>query len=170
MSRIIPWRFAFRRRTLKYWDHDTQAIGSHREKAINAIRDLYIGGLKSCIDRAEQDPTDGSLQNLGDQLCKFGVYIPEALKIFWEPRDKFEQECLQLRKEYVQQLLRVSDLLSKISGRARDVVLVFFAQHCEALNLYWRAPPQRYFATTLPPLDVWQKDTGRRTVVGENHL
>jgi hypothetical protein len=64
----------------------------------------------------------------------------------------FEQQCLQLRKEYVQQLLRVSCLLGKISGRARDVVLVFFAQRCETLNLYWRAPPQQYFANTLPSL------------------
>src|SRR5471030_2445929 len=125
MSRIIPRRSTFRRRTLKYWGHDAKATGSHREKAIIAIRDLFIGGLQSCIDRAEKDATDGNLQILGDRLCIFGVYVPEALKIFWEPRDEFERECLQLRKEYVQQLLRVSHLLGETGGRARDVLLVF---------------------------------------------
>jgi hypothetical protein len=153
-NRLIPWQGRFRRKTLKYW-------GS---AAIKQIRDIYIDSLKRCIDDAESDATDHSLQYLGDRLCEFGDYVPEALKIFWEPRNKFEQECLQLRKEYIQQLVRVSNLLGRISGPTRDIVLVFFAQHCGTLNLYWTAPPQQFFNTWLPPLDGWQRDRGQRVV------
>jgi hypothetical protein len=135
MSGRRPSRFAFRRRTARYWT------------SLASVRELYIGGLRRWVDVAEAAPTAEHLQLVGDFLAN-GVptHCPAALGITWSPRNRWERECWELRREYAIELERVRQLLGRLAGDPelqgwRDTVLIFFAQHCNALNFYWTAPP-----------------------------